>query len=514
MRRRPTLRTRLLASLVLTAAGALTLAGAATYLIVQATAEEAAIDDLRDKSDEIQRQASTFRDLLQDRQGQAGANPRPDPQGGDGSRLTPAQQVGTYLNAVIRLLRLADARVVFVADDGSLADPAALDRPAMTAGVRADVFTLPETVPAADLDTARLLDEETVTGTNGSIVFLAQPIDTRVVSRTPLGKTVIVLTQKVDTNVVGRAGPAFVVAGAAALAVCVALSLWLARRLTRPLQAVEVTARRLAAGDLTARVAVHAGTEDELAALAATLNTMAAQLEQARGAERAFLLSVSHDLRTPLTSIRGYADALADGTIDAAGPEERVRAAGIISGEARRLERLVRDLLDLSRLDTRQFSLHPRPCDAAGVVRDAAGAFGPAAGDLGLSLHTDDMPAVIPADLDPERLGQIVANLVENALKYAATTVEVSVKANALGFDVVVADDGPGIPTEQAPKVFERLYTVRGTPGRSVGTGLGLAIVRELARAMGGNAAVETSNGHGTRFVVHLPTGPPGPTTR
>ena len=102
---------------------------------------------------------------------------------------------------------------------------------------------------------------------------------------------------------------------------------------------------------------------------------MAAQLEQSRGSQRAFLLSVSHDLRTPLTSIRGYAEALADGTLDDADPDARKRAAAVITAEARRLERLVRDLLDLSRLDSHEFSLKPRPCDFSEIVRDAAEAF-------------------------------------------------------------------------------------------------------------------------------------------
>ena len=114
---------------------------------------------------------------------------------------------------------------------------------------------------------------------------------------------------------------------------------------------------------------------------------MASQLEQARGSEHAFLLSISHDLRTPLTSIRGYAEALADGTLDDADPNERKRAATIIGAEGRRLERLVRDLLDLSRLDTHQFSLTPRPCDATEVVRDAAEAFTPQARELGIDAE-------------------------------------------------------------------------------------------------------------------------------
>jgi two-component system, OmpR family, sensor kinase len=217
-------------------------------------------------------------------------------------------------------------------------------------------------------------------------------------------------------------------------------------------------------------------------------------------------LSISHDLRTPLTSIRGYAEALADGTLDDGDPEARARAASVIMAEGRRLERLVRDLLDLSRLDSRQFSLHPQPCDAAAVVGDAAAAFEPAAHDMGVALavHRD---GAIPADLDADRLAQMVANLVENALKYAVAHVDVHVVTNGHDVEVAVADDGPGIAEEELPHVFERLYVGRQTPGRSVGTGLGLAIVRELAGAMGGTAyATRDANG-GARFVVRVPVG-------
>ena len=156
------------------------------------------------------------------------------------------------------------------------------------------------------------------------------------------------------------------------------------------------------------------GTDVDLAALADTLNEMAAQLEASRGSQRAFLLSISHDLRTPLTSIRGYAEALADGTIDDADPDARKRAATVIGAESRRLERLVRDLLDLTRLDSREFSFNPQPCDAAEVVRDAAAAFAPQARELGIEL-TVAAGASAPAELDADRVGQIVANLVENA---------------------------------------------------------------------------------------------------
>jgi two-component system, OmpR family, sensor kinase len=280
----------------------------------------------------------------------------------------------------------------------------------------------------------------------------------------------------------------------------------LARRLTRPIREIERAAGQLASGDLSGRADVPPGADRELVALGDTLNEMASQLEQSRGSQRAFLLSISHDLRTPLTSIRGYAEALADGTLEDADPDARKRAATVIGAEARRLERLVRDLLDLSRLDGREFSLSPRACDLTEIVTDAVAAFAPQAHDLGLDLRA--RPGVtLAVDLDPERLAQIVANLVENALKYATSAIEVSATASAHAdqVEIVVTDDGPGIPAEDRAHVFERLYTARSSPARSVGTGLGLAIVRQLATAMGGDASVDAPPGGGTRFVVSLP---------
>src|SRR5438128_11385298 len=161
------------------------------------------------------------------------------------------------------------------------------------------------------------------------------------------------------------------------------------------------TADQIAAGDLSARVDLGKHPDDELSGLARALEGMAAQLEWARGLERGFLLSVSHDLRTPLTSIKGYAEAIAEGAVES--PEEQKRAAEVITAEARRLERLVADLLDLARLDAHEFSLTPQPVDAAEVVGEAVDAFRPSASELGVELRFVGDGSV-PADADSERL--------------------------------------------------------------------------------------------------------------
>jgi two-component system sensor histidine kinase BaeS len=140
------------------------------------------------------------------------------------------------------------------------------------------------------------------------------------------------------------------------------------------------------------------------------------------------------------------------------------------------------------------------------VTADAVEAFRPAAAELGVALVVED-GGEIPASADPQRLAQIIANLVENALKFASSRVDVS--ARGLGGSVIlqVDDDGPGIAPADLPHVFDRLYTSRTVPGRTLGTGIGLAIVRELARAMGGEAVVVPVDGVGTRFTVTLPVG-------
>jgi two-component system, OmpR family, sensor kinase len=369
---------------------------------------------------------------------------------------------------------------------------------------------LPDGVRSGDLDGTTLAAGDPIEGQHGNLVFIAQPIG----EVGPAGRTtlVAVLTRDLGTANLGRFGGLVLIAALIALGVAAVGSAVLAGRLSRPLAAIEEAARAIGGGDLSARVGTVAHADTEIARLAETIDGMAAQLDRARGSERAFLMSVSHDLRTPLTSIRGYAEAMSDGALDADDPHARERAAGVIAAEARRLERLVRDLLDLARLEADQFSLRPRPADANAVVVDAADALRLAAEDAGLRLVVvSDGP--LPATLDPERLGQVVANLTENAIKYATDQVRVAVGPSRTGaFTVEVADDGPGIPPEDLPHVFDRLYTSRRVPGRRVGTGLGLTIVRELAQAMQGTVHVESPPGGGTVVVVELPLGGEGTT--
>ncbi len=406
------------------------------------------------------------------------------------------QAVRRACRLVAATMRISDGGLVVVDADGTLEDGIG-DLFGSPCPARDTVPGLPDGLEAADLDTRELLAGESSSGVAGDTAYVTVPLDP-VAGRLP----VLIVTQHVESRPLGQAGGWFVVTSAIALAVAAGVAALLARRLTRPIAAMQATAGAIAAGDLGARVSVDRLPDDELGSLARSIDTMADELQTAQGHERAFLLGISHDLRTPLTSIKGYAEAMADGVITS--PPDRARAAEVIASEAHRLERLVADLLDLARLDAREFSLEPQRIDARRIVADVVAGFEPTAREWDVTMAlTPGEPIEIEAD--PQRLAQIVANLVENALKYATTTVRVDVDESDPAVEILVDDDGPGVPAEERERVFERLYTARTTPGRKVGTGIGLAVVHELAGAMGGSARCEPLEGGGTRFVVRLP---------
>jgi len=270
------------------------------------------------------------------------------------------------------------------------------------------------------------------------------------------------------------------------------LSFLLARSIVRPLQRVAAATRALAADERHEPLETEGTTE--LASLAAAFNQMVEQLASSRDAERAFLLSVSHELKTPLTAIRGYAEGLAEGAFE---PGE---AARVIATESGRLERLVRDLLDLARMNRAEFSVRSEAVDLAEVAREAARRHEPTARELGVELRAIAEEAWVSGDAD--RVLQIASNLVENALRETPAGGSVTVEAD--GSRLVVSDTGPGIPSEDLPHAFERFYLYdKIGRDRLIGSGLGLAIVRQLATAMGGTVGVKSSDA-GTTFTVAL----------
>jgi signal transduction histidine kinase len=287
----------------------------------------------------------------------------------------------------------------------------------------------------------------------------------------------------------------FLVAGLIGAGIAGLASFLLARAIARPVGRVAEASRSLAAGTSPGPIPLEGS--DELAGLAASFNEMAGEIERAREAEQAFLLSVSHELKTPLTAIRGYAEGLAEGAVE---PGE---AGAVIKREAGRLERLVQDVLDLARLNRHAFAVRSERVDLRAVVGEAVRRHEPAAREFGVTLVAEAAEGSA-ATGDADRVLQVVSNLVENAVR--ATPAGGRVTIGAGPGTVSVRDTGPGLPTEELNRAFERFFLYRRHgPDRAVGSGLGLAVVKELAEAMGGSVSVSSEPGRGTVFVVTLP---------
>ncbi len=517
------LRAKLLGALVGVTTAALVLSGAVTFGLVRRSASDATIAELRRQADAIAtgipelvgvaRQIRRRPAANQERGAQTASLPprrrrgtnAPPGTGADAATTslptdtsTPAPEalpaeaqdrVGRVVQMLIRsLIDLEEAGFYELSAAGEVGAPVFPRLPA------------PAEVTPDMLDGERLLAGDVQTGTVNPdgrryawVARSLELVDT---------KAALVLVAPVDTsNLPG--GRALVVAGVVALVAAAGVSLLLARRLTRPVRELQSAATGLQAGDYSRRVPVES--EDEIGALGGAFNEMAAELERSRRAERDFLMSVSHDLRTPLTSIKGYAEAIADG---AAHNGDAVRAADVIGTEAGRLERLVRDLLDLARLDAREFKLHLEEVDLDAELADLADAFAVRAQEAGIDFRVDRglLPA---AATDPDRVAQVVSNLLENSLRYVpgGRSIRLSWRETAPGWvDLTVADTGNGIAPDDLPHVFQRLYVASRYRGeRPVGTGLGLAIVADLTAALGGRVSVRSQKGAGTTFLVQLP---------
>jgi two-component system sensor histidine kinase BaeS len=285
----------------------------------------------------------------------------------------------------------------------------------------------------------------------------------------------------------------------------IAFAVWFTGATRRRLAGLEDASRRIADGDLSARAPVDG--DDEITAVSVAFNDMVEQLETARARERAFLMAVGHDLRTPLTTIRGYAEALDEGAVHSADME---RVASVLHAQTDRLSRLVEDLALLARLEAREFSLRPEPVDLVAHVKEIVESYRERADGVHVRLSFTATP-VGPVIVDPDRLSQICGNLLDNALRYTPDGGSVAVRVESTGGSVrlSVADSGPGIDPDDLPRVFDRLYVAeRYRPVRPEGSGLGLSIVKELVDAMEeGGVAVGSELGGGTTVAVDLPTG-------
>lgn len=292
-------------------------------------------------------------------------------------------------------------------------------------------------------------------------------------------------------------------AGLAALILGIALAALISHSIARPLNQVAQTTHEIASGNFEAR-APEEGPE-EVQDLARAFNHMVDHVQASREAQRNLVANIAHDLRTPLTSIQGFAQALIDGT--AADPQAQHQAANAIYEESRRLHTMTSALLDLARFEAGQIELAQEPVNLEALVQRRLARFKPQAEDAGVALLLKKVapPATILGD--EGRLEQLLDNLLSNAIKHTPAEGRVTVEiasSSPSWTTLTVSDTGTGIPPEALSHIFERFY--RGDRSRhGPGTGLGLAIAREIVIAHGGTIDVASTLDAGTTFRVKLP---------
>jgi two-component system phosphate regulon sensor histidine kinase PhoR len=231
-----------------------------------------------------------------------------------------------------------------------------------------------------------------------------------------------------------------------------------------------------------------------------------ADLRRLESLRRDFVANVSHELRTPVAAVRAAAETLRAAMKK--GPEKASEFIEIIERHAERLHRLVEDLLDLARIESREFRLSPETVDVGLVARQVAVLFQERAGSKGIHLEIETSGTLRSAHADRRALEQVLSNLVDNAIKYCDEGARITLKASTTDQVVrmTVEDTGPGIEADCLPRLFERFYRVDAGRSRELGgTGLGLSIVKHLVEAMGGQATVESVPGKGSTFAFTLP---------
>jgi signal transduction histidine kinase len=295
-----------------------------------------------------------------------------------------------------------------------------------------------------------------------------------------------------------------------ALLLALGLAFWVARWVAAPLQRMAGAAREVASHPLDAQVQpIPLEGPQEVRQLGRAFNEMTARVVASQRSQRDFVANVSHELKTPLTSIQGFAQAILDGTVD--DEESLQQAAGVILSESGRMHRLVLDLLDLARMDAGTAAFERQQLDLTAILDGILEKLSPQAHEAGVGLQKTytRLPAM---DGDGDRLAQVFTNLVDNAIQHTPQGGEVRISGTeqAGWVEVAVSDGGPGIPSQSFDRIFERFYQIDDSRsgGDRRGAGLGLAIAREIVLAHGGQITASNQPDSGAIFVVKLPVRP------
>jgi two-component system OmpR family sensor kinase len=297
--------------------------------------------------------------------------------------------------------------------------------------------------------------------------------------------------------------PSFLQAGLVAFVLAVIFAAWMGSWIAGPLQEIEKATRTLSEGEFQ-QIPIKG--PDEVRALASSYNEMVDKVKSSQQSQRDFVANVSHELKTPLTSIQGFAGAILDGTV--AEGSALQKAAGIIKVEADRMYRLVVDLLDLARFDAGTVELDRQAINLESLLNQVGSQLIPQAveAQVQLTLDIDPLPTCVG---DEDRLSQVFTNLVDNAIKHtpAGGFVRLSARTESGIARIEVIDSGEGIPDKHLARIFERFYKVDGARKKDSkpGTGLGLAIAQQIVQAHSGSIVVRSQVGDGTAFEVSLP---------
>jgi signal transduction histidine kinase len=351
-----------------------------------------------------------------------------------------------------------------------------------------------------------LSSDQVVVFRSGRVVFSGPPLRNREVEGVeqaafPGGRVVVHRHTSSSDSTPATLTAIFAVVVSLVIAAAALVSSLLARRVRRPLDEAVSVASRVTAGDYTARLGTFQ--LDEFQQFGRAFDEMAARLERSDREQRRFLADVTHELATPLSSLVGFAAALADGT--ASSTEDRAEAAEMIGRESHRLVTLLQALRELTRVDLFE-SVHAEPVRLDRFTAEIAARFAPQLEDAQLTQTLELNP--VETTVDPRVLESVVRNLLANAIQYTPPGGTVTLSTYRRGHDavLVVQDTGIGIPPEEVPRVFDRLYRVdEARSTASGGSGLGLSIAARATSALGGRIEVESAPGEGTEFRVVLP---------
>ena len=300
---------------------------------------------------------------------------------------------------------------------------------------------------------------------------------------------------------------ALLISSGVAVVLSMLLAVWITHSVADPLQKISTASQKIAEGRLSKIIPEG---PREVRALGKSFNEMAEKVYASQNSQRDFVANVSHELKTPLTSVQGFAQAILDGTVNS--PDDQQQAAQVIYDEAGRMHRMVLDLLDLARLDAGTADFRRERLDLPPLLHRVIEKFAPQSQEaqVKLSAQIDPLPPMIG---DGDRLVQVFTNLVDNALKHTPPGGQVNLSAADVNgrAEISITDSGSGIPPEELSRIFERFYQMdksrRG--GQQHGAGLGLAIAKEIVQVHGGGMSAVSQEGQGSCFTVWLPFAKP-----